>query len=263
MTFDLSGVGVELRGLSDAHRELLADGWESFRSELADPALQATVSYGDSPVPSTFRPKAMRFERTERGARYEMEQGRVDVDMRGRATITLVGAEGGEAWFALMNFLRAALAWTLPRRPAGLIHAASAVVDGRGWLLVGHEGSGKSTWARTAEQGGARVVSDDLSMIDRGRGEWELCDAPFHSTHVVEHRPGRWPLAGLLFPAHGAAGLAPVSTLAARVGWLANLPFLDGALDEPHVATLGEATEAIDCRQLTFSPDPGWLDLLR
>ena len=191
MTYDLSGLRLGFDGLTAEHAAKLAESWASFAAAGAEAEIELEVRYGDRPVPTHFLPKAMRYERTATGARYTMEQGSLEIDLDGRGRVELVGPDGGEAWFALMNFVRAAIAWSAPRRPAGLVHAAAAVVDGRAWLLVGHEGSGKSTWARTAEEGGARVVSDDLVLIDREGERWMLCDAPFHSTHRVDHRPGR------------------------------------------------------------------------
>jgi hypothetical protein len=62
-----------------------------------------------------------------------------------------------------------------------LLHASSIVLDGGALLFVGHTGAGKSTIAEIAESGGARVLSDDRTILtlDGGVRAW---GTPWHGT---------------------------------------------------------------------------------
>jgi hypothetical protein len=62
-----------------------------------------------------------------------------------------------------------------------LVHASSIVLDGGALLFIGHSGAGKSTIAEIAESGGARVLSDDRTIltVDDGVRAW---GTPWHGT---------------------------------------------------------------------------------
>jgi hypothetical protein len=190
----------------------------------------------------------------------------VDLDLSQRARVELCEDLGALEYFTLLNLLRAALAWSLPSRGGALVHAAAVVLEGRAFALAGPEGSGKSTWSRIAEQGGARVVSDDLILLDPDGSRFALLGAPFRSTHVAPFRSGRWPLAALLFPRHGAEpALVPVPPLLARARIVANLPFVAEAIerDERVERVVHRLAGATRCMELTFAPDGRYLALLR
>ena len=64
---------------------------------------------------------------------------------------------------AFENYVRAAVAWQSLRRGGALVHAASAVRDGRGYLFFGESGAGKSTLSASTRR--ATILSDDLSLV--------------------------------------------------------------------------------------------------
>ena len=269
MDFDFSGIALRVSGLPRAAAEALARDWAAFRAgSAARPLLDVDVVQGP-PVagePPRFDPKAMRAELGPTAAVFHMPQGRVEVDDAGRARLELAPGPAAHEHYALLNLLRAALAWRLLARGGALLHAAGLVVDGRAVVLAGAEGAGKTTWAREGERGGASVVSDDLVLLDPEADGFALAGAPFRSTHAVAFRRGRWPLAALLFARHGAApALAPVPPLLARARIVANLPFVAEALDrdERLREVVERLAERVPCRELTFAPDPGFLALLR
>jgi hypothetical protein len=195
-----------------------------------------------------------------------MREGWADVDVAGRARVHLLRDNDQRRYFTALNFLRAALGWCLPERGGALVHAAGLVIDGRAFLLVGPEGSGKSTWSRFGENAGARVISDDLVLLDGAGERPEILGAPFRSTHRTDYRPGRWPLGGVLFPVHGAEpALGPVAPLLARARLTANLPFLidleEGAARGARV--VDRLVERVPFADLTFGLDPSFVGLLR
>jgi serine kinase of HPr protein (carbohydrate metabolism regulator) len=64
----------------------------------------------------------------------------------------------------------------LPISQTLLIHATSVAIDGRAVLLRGPSGAGKSDLALRLIDAGARLVSDDQSLLTR-RGAARRCSA--------------------------------------------------------------------------------------
>jgi len=269
ISFDLSGVPLRIRGLSRPFEGRLAGEWSFFRAEpLAEPFLDLDVTSEEAPAPAgRFDPKAMRSDLSHDRAFFGMPEGSAAVDSNGRATVRLSTAvEGERTWFAFMNLLRAALAWRLPSRGGALLHAAGIVLEGRAFVLAGAQDSGKSTFAALAESSGARVLSDDLVLLDSEGPTVDALGAPFRSTHPGTSSPGRWPVAALLFPVHGtSARLTALPRIVARARIAANLPFVADALGtDPRIAALiDRLVEAVPVRELTFARDPSFVEPLR
>ena len=100
LEFDLSGVGVRLSGLPEAISSLLESSWHGFATERATSrVLDIRVEARPvEPFSGTFDPKAMRAEISPENARYEMPEGTVEVDARGKGHghIAATGGLGGE-----------------------------------------------------------------------------------------------------------------------------------------------------------------------
>ena len=70
----------------------------------------------------------------------------------------------------------------LARQGAVELHASSIILDGKGYLFVGHSGAGKTTISLLAESAGARVLSDDRTVVRlaaKGPVAW---GTPWHGT---------------------------------------------------------------------------------
>ncbi len=267
LELDLSGIALRLEGLSAAVERGVRRDWQAFvASGLGPPFLRCRfagtgVDAGSAP----FRPKAMRAERAGSGARFALPEGEAWIEA-GEARIVLACALGLREYWTAVNLLRACLAWRMADRGGALVHSAGLVVDGRAFLLVGAPGSGKSSFAALGERAGARVLSDDLVLLDRADGAFEALGAPFRSTHVARYGPGRWPLAAVLFPRRGSpAAWVPCRALTARARILANLPFVsDAALGaERSAALVDRLASDVPCLELTFGLDPTFVELLR
>jgi hypothetical protein len=233
----------------------------------ADAFVRFVVAYETGPAPTgEFAPKAMRAEPGPHGARFSMPEGRASVSAAGAAEVRMLHGLEQREFYTLVNLVRACLAWMMPGRGGMLLHAAGLVLDGRAFVLVGGAGAGKSTWAGLGERAGGRVLSDDLVLLDGAGDGLEALGSPFRSTHRAEYRPGRWPLAGVLFPRHAAdAALRPATRLETITRITANLPFLtEGVVGDERVSSLLDRVAAtVPCRELTFGLDPSFVDLLR
>lgn len=96
---------------------------------------------------------------------------------------------------ALENYIRCLVAWAAAERGGALVHAASAVRNGKAYLFYGESGAGKSTLSASTSR--AQVVSDDLSLVlPRPGGGLDLVGSPFRGTYEGGAPvAGRFPLA--------------------------------------------------------------------
>ena len=77
------------------------------------------------------------------------------------------------------------------------IHGAAAVVDGKGWLMPGPSGTGKSTAARYG--GFEKVIADErVFLLPSDGGEWKMVSTPFWSRGRIESPPPVWHRADIL-----------------------------------------------------------------
>jgi len=268
ITLDFSGIDLRVDELPAASMKLLREEWGPFVTAVEGEAfLRVGVSMFDRVIePGPFEPHRMTSEFFPRGARFEMKEGDAEIEANGRGAIRLVAGQGRREFYTFLNLLRACLAWLLPTRGAAMVHAAGLVLDDRAFVLVGSEGAGKSTWAEFGEQAGGRVLSDDLVLVEQSGASFEVLGSPLRSTHETDYRPGRWPLAALLFPRRGSgASLEPCADLLARARVTANLPFISDALEsDGRVGAVVDAlVSKVDCMELTFGLDTTFVELLR
>jgi len=179
----------------------------------------------------------------------------------------LVLARGGPfepAERAIENYVRVAVAWAAAHRGGALVHAASAVWGGRGYLFYGESGAGKSTLAASNRR--ARIVSDDLSLVLPAETGLELVGSPFRGTYqdgppVV----GRFPLAaGFRLIQSPEAAVHPVPRLRGLAELLGNLPFVAELLPaRPDLfARLQRAFALLPLSHLHFRPDDSYWDAI-
>jgi hypothetical protein len=78
------------------------------------------------------------------------------------------------------------------------VHGCGVITaDGRGLLLTGHSGAGKSTSSRLwAASKGARVLSDDRIILRRENGRVWMYGTPWHGDAGIAEAE-RWPLDGI------------------------------------------------------------------
>jgi len=64
-----------------------------------------------------------------------------------------------------------------------VIHGATVEYDGMALLFTGHSGAGKSTIAEIAESAGAKVLSDDRSIVTLRDSTATVWGTPWHGSH--------------------------------------------------------------------------------
>jgi len=187
-------------------------------------------------------------------------------DTVGGSGLAVMGRTGYEPRSrAVDNFIRAAVAWQAACRGGALVHAASAVWNGKAFLFYGQSGAGKSTLAASNRR--ARIVSDDLSLLlPRADGRLELTGSPFRGT--CEEGPrvvGRFPLvAGFRLIQAQRAAVRDVPRVRALSEVVGNLPFVAEAFaTRPDLfARVERAFDAIPLAHLHFRKDDSYWDAI-
>jgi hypothetical protein len=163
------------------------------------------------------------------------------------------------------NYIRAAVAWRAAGQGGALVHAASAVFNGKGYLFYGESGAGKSTLSACNRRG--LVLSDDLSLVlPRRGGGLDLIGTPFRGTY--EGGPpaaGRFPLcAGFRLIQAATAAVRPVERPRGYAELVGNLPFVAEAFAQRPDLMSGvlAAFSALPMAHLHFTRDDTYWDAI-
>jgi len=164
------------------------------------------------------------------------------------------------AWCStLLQLVVAHLAVT---RGALLVHAATAVVDGRVWLLAGNSGAGKTTLARQLRARGARLFADDRCLVFAGE-PLVACGAPWGGELSCE--PGVAPVTRLLFLEKGARHeLRPLGRTAATARLVATAlgPFWNAGMMGQALMVAKEIAGTVVCEEAWLADDGRAADFL-
>ncbi|WP_342071656.1 hypothetical protein [Yoonia algicola] len=186
----------------------------------------------------------------------------------------------------LRNFLQ----WQLAKDGGALIHAGSLAVDGRGVLLAGAGGSGKSGTVLSGILHGLQTVGDDYVFVDpasltayplfdtlkqdhAGLKRLQLEDHPaipkqvnwqnkyqFYLSDFGEAgRPDHIQLGALLLPKVSGAAKTTLTTATAKEAFLALAPSGVSQIpgDRPLLyAVAAEVSRRLPCYRLDLGPDP-------
>jgi len=145
----------------------------------------------------------------------------------------------------------------LAREDGFLVHASSAVRNGRAFLFAGVSGAGKTTMARLAPPDVA-LLTDEISYVTRQKDQYFAFGTPFAGELA---RPGeniRAPIAGLYLLAKGRENkIESLGTVEAVRGLLEDILFF--AKDRELVNLVFQAAcdfvGRVPVKRLTFVPD--------
>lgn len=157
------------------------------------------------------------------------------------------------AWFSTL--LQVVAAHLAVARGALLVHAATALVYGRVWLLAGDSGAGKTTLARQLREHGADLLADDRCVVFAGPPV-VASGAPWGGE--LPCRPGEAPVDRLLFLEKGPSHeLRPLGRAAATARLVAASlgPFWNPRMMGQALTVAKEITGAVVCEEAWLAHD--------
>lgn len=231
---------------SDVPR-LLRERYAPFCSASADPSHHFGVSHSllSQALPSdvTFRTegKQIRVARTDLQSTFNSSIGEGQLDVAPNP-------------YSFDSFLRIFVSWRLPQVGGLLLHAASVVSGGEGYVFPAVSGGGKSTLVSLSAE--KEALTDELSPLRREADGYWLFGSPFWGQLACQGRPARVPLKGVYFLKKGAAptvmALSRSEAMRRALGVVMNfdlsLPTVNNILRE-----VENLMTAVPCFELTFS----------
>ena len=159
--------------------------------------------------------------------------------------------------YSLDSVLRIVHTLLLAGKGGFLVHASSAIRNGRAFLFAGVSGAGKTTMARLAPPDTA-LLTDEISYVTRQNGEYLAVGTPFFGELARAGENLRAPIECLYLLAKGPENkIEPLGAADAVRGLLGNILFF--ARDPKFVKLVFDAAfdfvSRVPVRRLTFVPD--------
>jgi hypothetical protein len=166
--------------------------------------------------------------------------------------------------YSLDSVLRIVHSLVLARRGEFLVHAASAIRNGRAFLFAGVSGAGKTTISRLAPAD-ATLLTDEISYVRKSATGYDAHGTPFAGELA---RPGAHcsaPLSALYLLRQGAENrIDEIEPAMATQALLRNILFFsrDAKLVQSVFDGACEFVQRVPVRQLTFRKDASVWELL-
>ena len=179
------GFPLELTTNSEDVLEAAEESWGSFTKQFSTPALQLKVGVlegasTECPAPPTFRAQRNLIVGVAGHDNFCVS----DV-VQGFSFAWLTGAALSHRSYFRYHFLEAAALSHIANRHTAPIHAACVELDGRGVLLCGDSGAGKSSLSFACARAGWTYITDDASFLLNSRNGRQVAG----NCHLVRLRP--------------------------------------------------------------------------
>jgi hypothetical protein len=238
--------------------ELLEGRYAGFLNPDADPICQFEIQLDPKGQPSDEDAKV-----TRQGHLWSFQRGdfRATWDARaGRGRIRQCPNP-----YSIDTVLRITHSLVLAEEGGFLVHAASAIRNGRAYLFAGVSGAGKTTMARIAPLD-ATVLTDEISYVRRIGDAYKAYGTPFAGELARVGANTSAPLQTLYLLVQGPENtIKPVSKIDAARALMRHVLFF--AEEKEMVArvfdSVLEFVSRIDVAQLVFTPDARAWELIR
>jgi hypothetical protein len=159
--------------------------------------------------------------------------------------------------YSLDSVLRILHSLILAQRGGFLLHAASAICDGRAYLFSGVSGAGKTTMTRLAPPD-ITLLTDEISYLRPNAGGYSAFGTPFAGELARAGENRTAPVSALFFLEKGSENrVDELSSAEAVRRLMRNTLFFaeDRSLVEKLFATACDFVAGVPIRRLTFYPD--------
>ena len=254
---EIGGIPVSLCTDSESFRDLLCQRYSGFLSssraeyelnfQLTEPG---TVS--DDDVRVWREGRQWRIERGDFHAQWDPDSGRGWVEQTPNP-------------YSLDSVLRIVHSLILAARGGFLLHAASAICDGRAYLFSGVSGAGKTTMTRLAPSD-ISLLTDEISYVRPRAGGYSAYGTPFAGELAKAGENRTAPVSALFFLEKGPENrIDEISPAEAVRRLMRNILFFadDRELVEKLLATACDFVAGVPIRRLTFYPDSRVWDTIR
>jgi hypothetical protein len=254
---EIGGIPVCLRTESESFRDLLCQRYSAFlSSSLAEYELDFQLTepriVPDDDVRVRRDGRQWWIERADFRAQWDPDTGRGWVQQTPNP-------------YSLDSVLRILHSLILAARGGFLLHAASAICDGRAYLFSGVSGAGKTTLTRVAPSG-ISLLTDEISYVRPGAGGYSAYGTPFAGELAKAGENCTAPVSALFFLEKGRENrVDEISPAEAVRRLMRNMLFFaeDRELVEKLLATACDFVAGVPIRRLTFYPDARVWDTIR
>ncbi|MGB2593056.1 MAG: hypothetical protein WBG02_00185 [Candidatus Acidiferrum sp.] len=248
---EIGGLPIRLRTHDSDFIRLVQERYAGYTNSSNDPHFDFDIEL----APPTTESGDEDLRVTWNSGRWLMERGDFRAEWnpstaRGRIEQTMNP-------YSLDSVLRIVHTLLLAGKGGFLVHAASAIRNGRAFLFAGVSGAGKTTMARLAPSDAA-LLTDEISYVTRQEGGFFAVGTPFFGELARAGENLRAPIECVYLLAKGPDNkIEPISGADAVRGLLANILFF--ARDPRFVRLVFDAAldfvSRVPVRRLTFAPD--------
>ncbi len=259
IVLDIGGMPVRVRTGDSGFARMLEARYAGFVNPAADARGELEV---DLAAPAAAAADA-EVEVRRHGARWTLTRGdfRAHWDAEARRGTVRQSANP----YAIDAVLRILHSLLLAKEGGLLVHAASAVRDGRAFVFAGVSGAGKTTIARLAPAG-VRLLTDEISYLRRQGGGYVAYGTPFAGELAKVGENLQAPLAAVYLLAQGPENrVEEVEPAEAARSLLRHILFFaeDAELVKLVFQSACDLVGRVPVRRLTFLPDARVWGLIR
>jgi hypothetical protein len=257
---DIGGMPILLRTRDDSFRQLLAERYAGFVGPSCSPRFALDVDLvtpsaemeADEDVRVELRDGQWHLRRGDFRAQWDPQVGHGSIRQSPNP-------------YSIDSVLRIVHTLILAQQGGFLLHAASAIRQGRAFVFSGVSGAGKTTISRLAPAD-AILLTDEVSYIARSGEGYRACGTPFAGELARAGENRSAPIATLFFLAQGPENkIEPLDAADAARCLLRNILFFaqDAELVKLVFRSACEFVDRVPVRRLTFVPDARVWELIQ
>lgn len=248
---EIGGLPIRFRSDDPSFRRLIEKRYAGYVSASGEASFDFKIELAPPGIESGDEDLSVRWD----SGRWLMERGDFRAEFNPSTACGRI--EQSINPYSFDSVLRIVHTLLLARRGGFLLHASSAIRNGRAFLFSGVSGAGKTTMARLAPPDAA-LLTDEISYVTRPDGQYFAVGTPFFGELARVGENLRAPIECVYLLAKGLENkIEPIARAEAVRGLLGNILFF--ARDAEFVKLVFDAAfefvSRVPVRRLTFVPD--------